>query len=267
MRRREFLGTVAAQAAAGTLQRFDVVVVGAGVFGACTAHLLRKSGKKVALLDAYGAGNSRASSGGESRIIRMGYGKAEVYTRWSHASLGWWRDFFKRTGHPLFHQTGVLWMSHADDVRTRESRATLERLRIPFEAIAEAELARRYPQIRFPGMIGTLEPESGALAARQAVQAVVADAVRNGCEYIPDAVAQPRGKGKLDTVATNSGRKIPANVFVFACGPWLGKLFPDLLGNRIFPSRQEVFFFGIPAGDRRFAPPALPVWIDFSIPA
>jgi len=51
---------------------------------------------------------------------------------------------------------------------------------------------------------------------------------------------------------------------VFACGPWLPKVFPDLLGERIFPTRQEVFYFGPPAGDDRFRAPAMPVWVDFS---
>ena len=53
-------------------------------------------------------------------------------------------------------------------------------------------------------------------------------------------------------------------LFRSACGPWLPKLFPHLLGTRIYPTRQEIFFFAPPAGDRRFAPPQLPVWIDFS---
>ncbi|HLW77547.1 MAG TPA: FAD-dependent oxidoreductase, partial [Bryobacteraceae bacterium] len=58
---------------------YDAIVIGAGVFGAWTAYFLRKSGASVLLLDAYGAANARASSGGESRIIRMGYGADEVY--------------------------------------------------------------------------------------------------------------------------------------------------------------------------------------------
>jgi len=55
-------------------------------------------------------------------------------------------------------------------------------------------------------------------------------------------------------------------VFVFACGAWLPKIFPDLLAKRIAPTRQEAFFFGTPPGDARFSPPAMPVWIDFSDP-
>ena len=77
-------------------------------------------------------------------------------------------------------------------------------------------------------------------------------------------VRQPAGKGKLDAVRTASGESIPADAFVFACGPWLPKVFPELLGNRIFPTRQEVIFFGPPAGDESFSPPKMPVWIDFS---
>jgi glycine/D-amino acid oxidase-like deaminating enzyme len=54
-----------------------------------------------------------------------------------------------------------------------------------------------------------------------------------------------------------------AATFVFACGPWLPKLFPDLLGDRMFATRQEILYFGPPSGDRRFAPPGMPAWIDF----
>src|SRR5689334_16360892 len=60
---------------------YDVAVIGAGVFGVWTAYALNRAGKSVLLLDAYGPGNSRASSGGESRIMRLGYGPDEIYTR------------------------------------------------------------------------------------------------------------------------------------------------------------------------------------------
>ena len=52
---------------------YDVVVVGAGVFGSWTAWHLAKRKLKVLVLDAYGAAHPRASSGGETRIIRMSY--------------------------------------------------------------------------------------------------------------------------------------------------------------------------------------------------
>ena len=89
---------------------YDVAVVGAGVFGACIAYQLGRSGKSVILVDAYGPANNRASSGDESRIIRMGYGADEIYTRWAIRSLAMWQDFFREHHESLFHRTGVLWM-------------------------------------------------------------------------------------------------------------------------------------------------------------
>jgi glycine/D-amino acid oxidase-like deaminating enzyme len=53
-------------------------------------------------------------------------------------------------------------------------------------------------------------------------------------------------------------------VFVFALGPWLPKLFPDIVGKRIFATRQEIFYFAPPAGDPRFLPEAMPGWADFN---
>jgi monomeric sarcosine oxidase len=242
---------------------FDVAVIGAGVFGAWTAWHLAKRGQHVVLIDAYGPAHSRASSGGESRIIRMGYGADEIYTQWSQRSLVQWKELFAaRTQERLFQETGVLWLSGSDDARFRPTVATLTRCGVPFEQMDVKALEKRFPQIGLDGITaGLLEPHSGALMARRAVAAVVEDAVQQGTEYRNAQVLTPTGSGRVHHVATNQGENIGAGQFVFACGPWLGKVFPDVLGSRIFPSRQEVFFFGIPAGDARFAPPALPTFL------
>lgn len=93
-------------------QSFEVAVIGAGVFGAWTALQLSRAGSSVALFDANGPGNSRASSGGESRIIRMGYGPDEIYTRMAETSLALWLKLFNQVGKAeLFQPTGVLWLA------------------------------------------------------------------------------------------------------------------------------------------------------------
>ena len=242
--------------------RYDVAVIGAGVFGAWTAWHLAQRGRRVLLVDAYGPGNARASSAGESRIIRMGYGADELYTRWSQRSLVQWKEFFAATGQALFHQTGVLWLAGKDDARVRQTAETLRKCGVPFQELSRAELDSRYPQIGLDGITkGLLEPHSGVLMARRAVAAVVEGATRRGVEYRVAQIAEPRAAGPVSAVMTASGERLEAEHFVFACGAWLGKLFPEILGARIFPSRQEVFFFGVPAGDARFAPPALPTWL------
>jgi monomeric sarcosine oxidase len=241
---------------------FDAAVIGAGVFGAWTAWHLAKRGQRVVLLESYGPAHNRASSGGETRIIRMSYGPDDIYTRWSQRSLTQWKELFASTGEKLFLQTGVLWMAGEGDAYLQESIANLQGCSVKHELMNRCELETRYPQVNFENVAcGMLETESGVLLARRAVNCVVESAGRAGVEFRIAQIAQPHGSGKLESVVTNTRERISAGDFVFACGPWLGKVFPEVLGSRIFPTRQEVFFFGSPAGDPRFAPPALPTWL------
>src|SRR5580704_3717334 len=241
---------------------YDVVVIGAGVFGSWTALCLRRGGRHVALVDAYGPGNARASSGGESRLIRMGYGADELYTRWSARSLVLWKEFFARVNKPLFHQTGILFIAGEKNEFARASREVLERVGVKHEVLNRNELEAQFPQINFGNAAwGVFEPESGVLMARRAVAAVVDAAIAEGVEYFQEFVSAPAKAGKVASIRTSANREIHAGEFVFACGPWLGKVFSDLLGERIFVTRQEVYFFGVPAGDKRFAPLAMPGWL------
>ena len=229
----------------------DVAVVGAGVFGAWTAYKLRQAGASVLLIDAYGPGNSRASSGGESRMIRMGYGPDEIYSRFAQRSLGLWQELFGERER-LFVKTAILWLARDRDPYCEATVATLERLGIRHEQLDHDEIARRYPQLAPRGVTwGILEPDSGVLLARRAVQAVVAAARAIGVEYREQAITWPLAKDIADR-------------YVFACGPWLPKLFPELLGGRIHVTRQEVIFFGVPPGDDRFNAGVMPCWIDFN---
>jgi glycine/D-amino acid oxidase-like deaminating enzyme len=187
--------------------------------------------------------------------MRFGYGADEIYTRMAMRSLAMWRSIEARLNQQLFQRTGVLRLSHDLDAYSVASKTTLARAGAPHEVVAPDELARRWPQMHQPvaGTYGLYEPESGVLMARRAVAAVAADAVTLGAEFALKAVAWPNPE-------------IDAAVFAFACGPWLPKLFPEALGERIFPTRQEIFFFAPPAGDGRFAPPHLPAWTDFTDP-
>ena len=245
----------------------DVLVIGAGSFGAWTAWHLRRVGLSVALVDAFGAGHSRASSGGESRIIRNGYGDRALYSRWAHASLPRWKDLLAEAGRPhLFRETGVLWLGRAGDPHVAATTAILAELGVPAERLARAEVEARYPQLDAAGIAeGVLEPRSGVLLARRAVRTVVEQAQRLGVDYRVAAVDPPRlaARAGAAEVRLGDGTRLSAGTLVFACGPWLPRLFPEVLGPLLRVTRQEVFFFGAPAGDRRFVPDVLPAWIDF----
>jgi monomeric sarcosine oxidase len=245
---------------------YDVAVVGAGVFGVWSAYQLRLAGASVPLIDAYGPGNSRASSGGESRIIRLGYGPDEIYSRSAQRSFTLWQQLFEKTEQQLFQKTGVLWLAREHDTYCEATLATLQRLNANIERLNKDELVRRFPQLEpGPTTWGILEPDSGVLLARRAVQAVAAQAQVNGVEYLQEAIVPLLvSLGKLNSIQTTSGKEIAAGQFVFACGPWLPKLFPDLLGELIHVTRQEVIFLGVPPGDDSFNRGVMPTWVDFN---
>jgi len=241
----------------------DVIVVGAGVFGAWTAWHLREAGSDVLLVDAHGAAHARASSGGESRMTRGSYGADEIYTRMAHESLERWRWLSKRSGLPILHEIGVLFFFGKREPYVDQTLAVHEKLKLPTYTLNRTALQQLYPQAVWDDVeIGIYEPGFGALMARRAVQTLVRE-LENRLRV--GAVVPPVAEGDaLHELTLTTGEVLRARKIVFACGAWLPKLFPAELGGRIFPTRQEVFFFAPPAGDARFLPDTLPGWADFN---
>jgi len=272
MTRRSVVGGITAGALAPAVLRAAkpgggarVAVIGAGVFGAWTAEFLRRSGHQVILVDMAGPANSRASSGGESRMTRGAYGKDEIYTRMAFASLTEWQALSATSGLPIFIPNGVVFFSSNPEDYLRDSVAVHQRLGLPLEQLNGAELQQRFPMIDFSDVsVGIYEPRFGALMARRAVQTLVRQFVEKGGQYRQELAQPPqRQDGPLKSLPFADGT-LEADAFVFALGPWLPKYFPDLLGHRIFATRQEVFYFAPPEGDRRFLPEAMPGWADFN---
>jgi monomeric sarcosine oxidase len=249
----------------GMHTKSHVAVIGAGAFGGWTAlHLLRR-GARVTLLDAWGPGNSRSSSGGETRIIRGTYGPSQPYTKMTARALRLWTEHKIRWRRQLLHRTGVLWMATtSDDQFERSSLPMLREAGIAYEELSGREVGNRWPQINVEDVRWAIhEPEGGFLMARIACQAVLEGFVAEGGEYKQVAVLPlDLETGLRDGLTLSDGSRLSADQYVFACGPWLGKLFPETIGNHIRPTKQDVFFFGTPAGDDRFSETKLPVWAD-----
>ena len=242
-----------------------VAVVGAGVFGAWTAHHLQQAGRRVTLIDAWGPAHSRASSGGESRMTRAGYGRDSIYTRMATESLPQWKALSAHSGLPIFVNSGVVFFSAVRDDYFDGAIEVHRKLGYPLEVLNQAEMARRFPMIDFDGVtVGIFEPGFGALLARRSVLTLVDRFMQAGGTYIKGMVQPPSGTGSLKELRLSSGERVSADRFVFAAGPWLPKLFPDVIGKRILPTRQEVFYFAPPPGDRRYLPTAMPGWADFN---
>ena len=271
MRRRTFVGSLMASSMLGLASRRGVAetrphvaVIGAGAFGGWTALNLLRSGSKVTLLDAWGPGHSRSSSGGESRVIRHNYGKP-IYVEMAKRSLALWHEANDSWGRTLLHPTGVLHMYQADSPFGLDKGGTLMTdAGVAHEILDHDELVERYPQVNMDGIISAVhEPTAGYILARRACQAVV-DAFRNeGGEY-RTAHVQPRtiSGGRMVDIGLSGGDTLAADQYVFACGSWLRTLFPEVLGPHLAISRQEIFYFGTPAGDRRYQGGAFPIWTD-----
>ncbi len=289
-----------------------IAVIGAGAFGGWTALHLLERGAKVTLLDAWGPGNSRASSGGETRVMRGTYGPDQPYTEMAARALKLWEKYERRWKKTFLHRSGVLWIAssrnkNGDDAFERGSVKMLRAAKIKFHELSATQMKKRWPQINFAGVAwGIFEPDCGYLDARASCQAVVEAFVAEGGTYRQGAVLADgletellrgrapllcgstallcgrapllRGRAALQgrvgrvkperalapVAAFSEGRPQPlkADAYVFACGPWLGKLFPRTIGDLVRPTKQDVFFFGTPAGDNRFSDSHLPVWAD-----
>jgi monomeric sarcosine oxidase len=242
-----------------------IAVIGAGAFGGWTALYLRRGGAQVTLIDAWGAGNSRASSGGETRVIRGTYGASQPYTKMAARATQLWQEHQQRWKRRLLHRIGVLWMAKGDDDEfERGSLAMLRDAGITHEELSGKEMARRWPQINFEDVgWGIYEPDGGFLKARVACQVVLDGFLAEGGSYKQASVlADNLEHGMNDGLPLADGSRLVADTYVFACGSWLPKLFPNTIGTKIRATKQDVFFFGMPAGDDRFSDEKLPAWAD-----
>ena len=245
----------------------DVVVIGAGVFGVWTAYHLANAGAIVTLVDAYGPGNSRSSSGDESRILRCGYGSAEIYSRFAMRSRELWceLDERERSALPLWHPCGVLWLAPAGDPYATDTLLTLRRGEYGVEVLDHDAIRSRYPHLAADefGLL-FLEPRAGVIMARRSVQTLAAGLSRRGVTVRPGRALKPSAARRVSAVRLIDGTELGGDCFVFACGAWLPVVFPELLGPRITPTRQVVMYFGSPAGDDRFGASRTPAIIDFA---
>ena len=228
----------------------DITVVGAGAFGAWTALCLRERGAKVTLLDSYGAGNARQASGDETRQIRCAYGEREIYSRWADRAFTRWherQDEFKRR---LIYDNGVL--SPNEPVAQFEAEKVIfAKLKIPFEVLTPDECKKRWPQGGFEGDERALyEPRAGIVKARESLIAATEIFQQKGGTYkIGMATPGASQGGKMSNLKLADGTTMGTGLAIFACGPWLPTVLPDVMTDFIRRTRSEVFYVGSPAGD------------------
>ncbi|HSM07342.1 MAG TPA: FAD-dependent oxidoreductase [Longimicrobiales bacterium] len=254
-----------------TQQAPEVLIVGAGAFGAWTALHLQRRGVQVTLVDQHGPGNSRATSGGETRGVRSSYGDrphGPIWTRWAVESMRRWKEFDEQAGDglaPLYYTTGDIILREEMDPYLERTTSQWDALGVPYEWMDVEEVRRRWPILSTEGMTRALyEPGAGVVRSRRAIEAVAQEFRRLGGEIrIARITPGDSAGGRLQGLVTDDGKTLTAGTYVFACGPWLPKVLPEVMGQRLRISIGHVYYFGPPPGDHRFEYPNMP---SFGIP-
>ncbi len=199
--------------------------------------------------------------------MRGTYGPDQPYTEMAGRALQLWAKYERKWKRKFLHRCGVLWMaSGCDDAFERGSVEMLRATGIKYQELSSAEMRKQWPQINFQGIEWSIfEPECGYLDARASCAAVVEVFVAAGGEYKQGKVSLtglatplPRGLVLLD----QQSPRLKADLYVFACGPWMGTMF-SVLRKLIRSTKQDVFFFGPPMpGAVYYTDAHLPVWAD-----
>jgi glycine/D-amino acid oxidase-like deaminating enzyme len=233
-----------------------VVIVGAGTFGASLAWWLARRGDEVVLVDQFVPGDTRATSGGETRLIRCAHGAGADYSAMARRARTLWRELEAESGADLMRECGVSWFAHHEEGWEAESERTLARLGIPTERLPVEEAAKRFPSLGVDDLTWVLhEPEAGFVRAQRAVEALAARAAAHGARIV-----RSRATPHADTVRLDGGGVLEADRIVWSCGGWLAGLFGALV--QLTVTRQELFFFD---GGPDWAD--APGWVDYDLAA
>jgi sarcosine oxidase len=249
-------------------ERFEVIVIGAGMAGSAAAWQFSKDGRRVLLLEQFAVGHARGSSHGESRIFRFAYPQAE-YAKFAMQSKPLWLELERDSGRKLLHSIGGL--DFADDPEcfgeVRQIAAALRANGATCEELEAREIRRRFPPWRIPdGTIGVFSPDGGWIEATNAVRAMVEQTaarggvVRDGepvCEIAPGE----------EVIVRTERAAYSAPRLVIAAGAWVNPLLKFFsLSLPLKVTQEQPVYFAPVRNAESFRAGAFPIWIHYRKP-
>ena len=192
-------------------------IIGGGIFGVTASLALRDRGMDITLVDP-GLPHPLAESTDISKVIRIDYGADEDYTILGEQSLAGWRRWNAEWPRPLFHETGVTFLSRVPMAGfERESYDLLVRRGHALERLDAVAIATRFPAYRAGAYVdGYFNPQGGWAEAATVVRQLAALAISRGVELRADRVHT------LDEIDTD--------LIVVCAGSWVPLLVPALAG-------------------------------------
>ena len=212
----------------------EVIVVGAGAFGASAALELRRRGHRVTLIDPGPLPHSLAASTDISKVIRLDYGADEFYMELMEQALQGWDEWNQAWEQPLYHETGVLFLAAGGLTAGQfegDSHALLQRRgHAPERMLAKtlaggfpAWNAQAYPDGYFNSRGGWAE--SGEVVAQLISEAKLLGVTVRAGEPVTELLEQG---GRVVGVRTGGCREHRADWVVAAAGAWSPYLVPEL---------------------------------------
>jgi glycine/D-amino acid oxidase-like deaminating enzyme len=195
-----------------------VLVAGAGIFGVTAALALRSRGLDVELVDVGPVPHPLAESTDISKVVRLDYGADADYVALGERALDGWKRWNAAWPVPLFHETGVTFLSRSpmrEGGFEHDSYALLRGRGHPLERLDAEDIARRFPAYRNGALVdGYYNPVGGWAESGAVVAQLVREAIAAGVAVRERTIEA----GELDA----------AELAVVCAGAWAPLLVPEL---------------------------------------
>ena len=170
------------------VQKFEVIVLGAGGVGSAAAYYLAKSGQKVLLLEQFELNHQKGSSYGFSRVIRYTYDHP-IYIELMRAAYPLWFALEKEAGEQLYVKTGGLDFGLPTEETFQKLKQSMDKAGLDYECLEKHEVSQRFPQFELDdGMVALFQEKTGLLRASRCVLAHIRLAQKHGatvCDRTP----------------------------------------------------------------------------------
>ena len=239
-----------------------VIVVGAGINGVTSAIELKNRGHKVVLVDPGPLPHPLAASTDISKAVRAAYGPDEDYTALADRCIPIWREWNKKFGTELYHETGVLFVC-ANKMKPGEfefeSARVLEKQGHGIERFDPAKFHQRFLAFapdRFHD--GFFDPTAGFAESGKVVATLVDYAKSIGVELRDRAnfVGLNETDDLVRGIFVEDRRPIDGDAVVMATGAWTPYALP--FTNKFLRATGHPVFHLKPDDPELFLPERFP---------
>lgn len=240
---------------------FDVAVIGVGGMGSASCFRLAEAGLRVLGLEQFSIPNTRGSSHGATRILRLGLHESEKYVPMVLRAVELWDEAGERSGTELFHRIGSIDVAEPHSRIFWGSKNACELCHIPHQVLTAHEVRQRYPALNpTDSMMAVYQPGSGFILPELAISTHVNLALAAGAEIHGHerTLGWDYHHGTYHVRTTRGTYE--ASQLVITAGAWIGKL----LGQQKAPVTAErcvLGWFSPKQNYQNFVEKSLPVWI------